>query len=198
METLELRWHGTGSPSGPHTNPEPTMHLAPRCTVFALGLVLLPALGHAQATRSSTHFNIAAGATLPTGTFSDVVDVGYHFTLGVGVQDRSSALGFRAEGTYNAFSAKGGGSDVHVAGLTANASYDLANVGTTGSKLYAIGGIGFYDTKVPGVSETDFGWNFGGGFRFPLSGFSAYLEARYHQVSNADAHFLPISFGLLF
>ncbi|HSQ31052.1 MAG TPA: hypothetical protein VLN49_14435 [Gemmatimonadaceae bacterium] len=174
------------------------MHFPLRSTVLAVALVSMPEFGHAQATHSSTHFNIAAGATLPTGTFSDAVDVGYHFTVGLGVQDRSSALGFRAEGTYNAFSAKSGGGDVHVAGLTANASYDLANMGTTGSKLYAIGGIGFYDTKVPGQSETDFGWNFGGGFRFPLSGFSAYLEARYHQVSNADAHLVPISFGLLF
>jgi hypothetical protein len=174
------------------------MNFALRSTVLAAGLALLPQLGHAQATRSSTHFNIAAGATLPTGTFSDAVDVGYHFTVGLGVQDRSSALGFRAEGTYNAFSAKGGGSDVHVAGVTANATYDLANTGTTGSKLYAIGGIGFYDTRVSGASETDFGWNLGGGFRFPLSGFSAYLEARYHQISNADAHLIPISFGLLF
>ena len=174
------------------------MHFALRATTFSIGLVLVPAFAHGQATRSATHFNIAAGATLPTGTFSDAVDVGYHFTVGLSVQDRSSALGFRAEGTYNAFSAKGGGGDVHVAGLTANASYDLANLSTTGRKLYAIGGIGFYDTRVFGVSETDFGWNFGGGFRFPLSGFSAYLEARYHQVSNADAHLVPISFGLLF
>ncbi len=180
------------------------MHLALRSSTIAIGLVLLPVFVHAQATRGSTHFNIAAGASLPTGTFSDGVDVGYHFTVGVGVQDRSSALGFRAEGTYNAFNAKAGGGDVRVAGLNANASYDLANVGATGSKLYAIGGIGFYDTRVSGFlgapahSESDFGWNVGGGFRFPLSGFSAYLEARYHQVSNADAHFVPISFGLLF
>jgi hypothetical protein len=180
------------------------MHFALRSATLTTAFVLLPAFAGAQATRGSTHFNIAAGATLPTGNFSDAVDVGYHFTVGVGMQDRSSALGFRAEGTFNAFSSKFEGGDVRVAGLTANATYDLANMGTTGSKLYAIGGVGLYDTRVSGFSgapahsESDFGWNVGGGFRFPLSGFSAYLEARYHQVSNADAHFVPISFGLLF
>ena len=36
------------------------------------------------------------------------------------------------------------------------------------------------------------------GFRWPLSGFAAYGEARYHFVTNSDARFVPISFGLQF
>lgn len=157
-----------------------------------------PALVSAQSTSSALHLNVAAGATLPTGTFSDAVDLGYHLTGGIGMQDRSSPLGFRGEVSYNGLSGKNGGGNFHITSFTANATYDLRNAGATGSKLYAIGGVGFYNTGAGGGSETDFGWNVGGGFQWPLSGFSAYLEARFHSVSNTDAHFIPISFGLRF
>lgn len=161
-------------------------------------LVFVPASARSQTSSGSMHFNIAAGATLPTGTFSDAVDLGYHITGGIGMQDRSSPLGFRGEVSYNGMSGKNGGGNFHITGFTANATYDLRNSGATGSKLYAIGGLGFYNTGAGGGSETDFGWNVGGGFQWPLSGFSAYLEARFHSVSNTDAHFIPISFGLRF
>lgn len=158
----------------------------------------VPAIASGQSTSSSLHFNVAAGATLPTGTFSDAVDVGYHLTGGIGMQDRSSPLGFRGEVSYNGMSGKNGGGSFHITSFTGNATYDLRNTGATGSKLYAIGGLGFYNTGDGGGSNTDFGWNVGGGFQWPLSGFSAYLEARFHSVSNRDAHFIPISFGLRF
>ena len=38
----------------------------------------------------------------------------------------------------------------------------------------------------------------GGGFRFPLTGFSAYVEARYHSINNTSIRFVPVSFGLVF
>ena len=44
----------------------------------------------------------------------------------------------------------------------------------------------------------NFGYNVGGGVRFALSGFSAYVEARYHSISNANVSFVPLVFGLQF
>ena len=175
------------------------MTLVIRSAAVAAILAAFAVSARAQSTSSAMHFNIAAGATLPTGTFSDAVDLGYHVTGGIGLQDRSSSLGFRGEVSYNGFSGKNGGSNGHVTGFTANFSYDLGSAGATASKLYMIGGVGFYNSGGEnGGSDTNFGWNVGGGFRFPLSGFSAYLEARFHSVSNTDIRYVPISFGLIF
>ena len=64
----------------------------------------------------------------------------------------------------------------------------------TGNSIYLIGGLGTYDTG----SHWDTGFNLGGGFRFPLTGFSAYIEARYHSVAGGDLKFVPVVFGLAF
>jgi hypothetical protein len=165
--------------------------------------VLSPTIARSQS--GDVHFNIAAGLTLPTGTFADRNDAGYHAIVGIGMTQRTSQLGLRAEGIYNEFNEKFSNGKSHAGGVTGNVTYDLMTHTTTQSNtIYLIGGLGFYSTReqVSGfnvASETNLGWNVGGGFRFPLSGFSAYLEARYHAVSNAgDIHFLPISFGLVF
>jgi hypothetical protein len=169
-----------------------------RDTLIASLFVALSASAGAQSSNSSAHFNIAAGLTLPTGTFSDAVDAGYHLTGGIGLRDRNTPLGFRGEVSYNGLSGKNGGDNFHITGFTGNVTYDLGSAGPSASTLYGIGGVGFYNTGGVGGSETDFGWNIGGGFRWPLSGFSAYLEARFHSVSTVEAHFIPISFGLVF
>lgn len=170
---------------------------------LAIVVGLAPSVTRAQS--GDVHFNVAAGITLPTGTFADRNDVGYHAIVGIGMTQRTSQLGFRAEGIYNEFNGKFGGGKTHAGGVTGNVTYDLmARTPTPSNSLYLIGGIGYYSAKqafasdVIRDSETRFGWNVGGGFRFPLSGFSAYLEARYHAVSTVEFHFLPISFGLMF
>jgi hypothetical protein len=172
------------------------MHIVLRTVALAAVLGSAPAMAGAQS--NTTHFNIAAGLTLPTGTFADGVDAGYHLTGGIGLKDRSSPLGFRGEVSYNGLSGKNGGGNFHITSFTANATYDLSRAGASSSTLYAIGGVGAYNSGGGGGSDTHFGWNVGGGFRWPLSGFSAYLEARFHAVSTTDAHFIPISFGLVF
>jgi hypothetical protein len=151
---------------------------------------------------NSTHFNLAAGVTLPTGTFGDRNDAGYNLIVGLGLKQRGSALGFRAEGIYNEFNEKGTDDKSHAGGVTGNVVYDLTtNNRSNTSSLYVIGGVGYYSTREPFLSsesQTNVGWNIGGGFEFPLTGFSAYVEARYHAVSNTDVRFIPISFGLVF
>jgi opacity protein-like surface antigen len=172
---------------------------------FTVGIVavgLIASAGFAEAQSNTTHFNVAAGLTLPTATFSDRNDAGYNIILGLGVKEHGSALGFRAEGIYNEFNEKNTNDKSHAGGITANAMYDLStNSRTNTSSLYVIGGVGYYNTREPffsGESQSNFGWNVGGGFEFPLTGFSAYVEARYHSISNTDVRFVPISFGLVF
>ena len=170
----------------------------------ALSLVaIIPAVVQAQST-NGVHFNIAAGASLPTGDLGNVVDVGYALAVGIGVRQPASPLGFRVEGSYNEWSFSDNvfrGAKTHVGGVSANATYDFMAPGTTrrgtssGNTLYGIGGLGVFGT---GNGGSNLGWNIGGGFKFPLSGFSAYFEARYHNVSSGDFSFVPITFGLEF
>jgi hypothetical protein len=169
-------------------------------SVVAAALLAVPMLASAQA--NTTHFNVAAGLTLPTGAFGDRNDAGYNVIIGLGMKQPGSSLGFRAEGIYNEFNEHGTSDKSHASGITGNAIYDLAAGSRNNtSSLYIIGGIGYYSTREPffsSESQTNIGWNVGGGFEFPLSGFSAYVEARYHTVSNTVVRFIPISFGLAF
>jgi hypothetical protein len=167
----------------------------------SLALAATPTLSAAQ---SSAHFNIAAGATIPTGDLSNFTDVGYNITGGIGMTPRGSQLSFRAEGFFNELGITDTDSKFRIAGVTANATYDFTPPSTTaGFVPYVIGGLGYYNTHDTGFDESDsnLGFNVGAGFKFPLSGFSAYVEARYHTVSNSNtesAHFIPIVFGLVF
>ncbi|HTE45913.1 MAG TPA: outer membrane beta-barrel protein [Gemmatimonadaceae bacterium] len=152
-------------------------------------------------------FSIAAGLTLPNGAFADRNDVGYNAIVGLGMMQPGSSLGFRAEGIYNEFNKKDIDGKSHAGGVTGNVVYNfIAPTSSQSNTAYAIGGIGYYSTREPFFSggfanppsRTDAGFNVGAGFRFPLSGFSAYAEARYHSVSGSAIRFLPISFGLVF
>jgi len=113
---------------------------------FAVGLA--PTIALAQS--GDVHVNVAAGLTLPTGTFADLNDAGYHAIIGIGMTQRTSQLGLRAEGIYNEFNAKFGDGKTHAGGVTGNVTYDLmARTPTPSNSLYLIGGIGFYSTKQP-------------------------------------------------
>ncbi|HEY4130595.1 MAG TPA: outer membrane beta-barrel protein [Gemmatimonadaceae bacterium] len=158
----------------------------------------------AAAQANPFHFNIAAGAAVPTGDLSDITNTGYNITGGLGLSLPLSPIGFRAEGFFNQFGFKDevGGGHFNVGGANANIIVGMPVPSIVGSSLYGIGGIGWYNTHDDAVdfSENNIGFNIGAGFKFPLTGFSAYVEARYHQVSNEgqDAKFFPIVFGLVF
>ena len=163
-----------------------------------LGIALAPAAALAQ---GNTHLNIAAGMSLPTGDFGDAHSVGYNVIGGIGSQSRTSALGFRIEGLFTEFEQEGTDRKSRVIGATANALYNLtAQNRSSANSLYIIGGVGYYNTRlVPFTSsQSNIGMNVGGGFQFPLTGFSAYIEARYHAISDQGVRFVPISFGLVF
>lgn len=185
------------------------MKVASGVLLVLMAAALAPSSATAQLGNGS-HVNIAAGASLPTSDFGNIVDVGFNVTAGLSVAQRGSPLGFRFEGMFNQFNISNQGNfnfsnpsnQIRVWGGTANATYDIpfSAVGT-GNTLYGIGGAGFAntsETQFQNSGQTNLTWNVGGGFRFPLSGFSAYVEARYHSINNTSVTFVPIVFGLVF
>jgi hypothetical protein len=172
--------------------------------LLAAGLVVAPTVAMAQ---NPFHFNIAAGAAIPTGDLGDGANVGYNFTVGVGVRPALSPLGFRVEGKYNNFGAKDcpanlSCDNLSLKGIDANVLYDFMPVTkTVGVSFYGIGGLGAFKASVSDVdSDTKLGWNIGAGLRIPLSGFSGYVEARFHQVqgNGGNVNWIPLTFGLVF
>jgi hypothetical protein len=185
--------------------------------VFALALCATSA--HAQST-NQFHLSLGGGLSVPTGDFGSSTDNGYNLVVGVSAHQPNQALGLRAEGFFNQFNSNEF-SDTHlqVGGITGNATYDFNLGSMSGGRrgrarnnadnggLYAIGGLGWYQAKVTTdnfgdlSSENHLGWNIGGGFRFPLSGFSAYIEARYNSMNlngGSTLSFVPITVGLVF
>jgi len=168
--------------------------------LLTAALVAGPSIAAAQ---NPLHFNIAAGAAIPTGDLSDGTAVGYNLTAGIGFRPPLFPLGFRVEGKYNSFGAKdcpvgidcGRG---EIKGVDGNLIYDFMPVTQmVGVSFYGIGGLGGFAV---GDGDTHMGWNIGAGLRLPLTGFSGYVEARYHQV-NANGFnysYIPIVFGLSF
>lgn len=173
------------------------------CSALSLLLILSASNAARAQGPTTTTFNAFGGLSATTGQFGDRNDAGYSLGLGFGMRQGLSPLAFRAEAAYNEFSQKFAGDKAHATGFTANAIYEFLTGPTNAFVPYAIGGIGYYSTREPdplfnGESQSNIGWNLGGGVRFPLSGFSVYAEARYHSISNAGVQFAPIVFGVVF
>lgn len=167
----------------------------------ALAVALLAFIPNAaRAQTSGSTFNVAGGYSLPTGDFSDFNDAGFALIGGLGVAPSGSPIHFRGEAFYNQFNHKSSNQTSRAGGFTANAVYDFAVSRGTPFTPYAIGGIGLYGTRIfdDVDSQWNAGWNLGLGLRFPLTGFSVYVEGRYHSVSSADVAFAPIVFGVTF
>jgi hypothetical protein len=167
----------------------------------------------ADAQLAGAHINLAAGGAIPSGDLGQVTNVGFNLTGGLSLSEPGLPIGIRLEGMFNQFNVSDQAAfafgappsdQIRVWGGNANAVFNIPLSGiTTGNNLYAIGGIGFAnvsETVNQDGGNTGFGWNIGGGFRFPLTGFSAYVEARYHSVSTngVNSTFTPIVFGLQF
>ena len=148
-----------------------------------------------------------AGVAFPTGDIANSVNTGYTIAITAGSKSTgANPLGFRAEGSFSEFGWQQQGFDIKhriVAGI-ANLTYDLMPSST--GALYGIGGVGIYgsyDNGSGGSSSTHTspGFNVGGGYRFALSGFSCYLEARYHYTSGGSIgndSYVPLTFGVQF
>ena len=160
-----------------------------------------PATAHAQ----GANFSVSGGFSLANGDFGARNDAGYAIGVGLGMAQAGSPLSFRVDGIYSEFNSKLFFDEkTQAGGVIASALYDFGVKGAAFTP-YAIGGVGLYSTKEPAITGTDegdtnVGWSLGAGIRVPLSGFSAYVESRYHSVSNAPGGvaFAPVVFGLRF
>jgi opacity protein-like surface antigen len=193
-------------------------------TAAVLGLVLTAAAApiSAQAIVSSpVRFGIMGGATIPLSDLSDEAKTGWNagalLTIGVPLVPVS----FRIDGQWHQL----GGKDIlfsddtrppdfRIIDGTANVVYTFGSALPT--KFYVIGGIGAYNERVKDrdtdvtASSTKFGLNAGVGFKFQLTGFATFIEARYHNVIHGTAigdvssdnakslQFIPITVGITF
>jgi hypothetical protein len=167
-------------------------------------LVVIASTSSAQSAKAVS-LGISAGAAIPVGDLADDYNTGYNGTVSLGFQSVGSPIGIRLDGMYNKLSDRGdriGGSlpDIRIMSANANLVYALPGVGI---RPYLIGGAGIYNYKqdVSGIdAENDFGLNGGIGAAFPLSGFTTFVEARYHHIFTEDyaTQFIPVTFGISF
>src|SRR3954465_3820517 len=133
--------------------------------VAAFALMAPIAMAQAQ-----IQFGVAAGASVPNGDFSDVVDMGYHLMATAGIHPPASPVGFRVDGMFNQFNVKSTlatDQSIRIMGLNANAL--PAMPGAVVLSPYAIGGVGMYNSKASGAGSTsssDMGVNIGAGVKF--------------------------------
>jgi opacity protein-like surface antigen len=170
-----------------------------RVAFVLTALFFSPALARAQG--AGTTYNLAGGWSLPTGSFGNFNDAGFALIGGLGFGAPGSPIRIRAEAAYNQFNHSSPSNESsRTGGFTGNAVYDFPMGPGAQFTPYGIGGLGFYGTRLFDNADTQWniGWNIGGGVKFPLSGFSVYVEARYHSVSSVDVGFAPIVFGVVF
>jgi hypothetical protein len=170
-------------------------------TVAALAVFALPLA--TTAAHAQMGYGVAAGLSAPMGDFGKLVDAGYHATGMLTFSAPLAPVGLRVEGSFNEFNYKSTilpGAKSRLLSATANAV--VSSPGILGP--YLIGGLGIYSASCSGAcsssSSSKVGFNGGGGFKFGLGGFSAFLEARYHYipVSGSSTSFIPVSFGVTF
>jgi Outer membrane protein beta-barrel domain len=170
-------------------------------STLAVSLLLVSASTADAQFASPIRFNVNAGAALPVGDLGDGLDMGFHVGAGLELRPAFSPVGLRFDGGFDRMGFEGGGGNLSIWSVTGNAV-----LSPMASPLYFIGGIGFYSTDLnvddgPDFdSETDFGFNLGAGFSLPLTGFSTFVEARWHNVNTEgeSSQFIPIVFGIRF
>ncbi len=180
----------------------------------------------AQAIVSSpVRFGIMGGATIPLSDLSNYNKTGWNAGALLSIGVPLVPVSFRVDGQWHQLKGKnvgqlagaGGSSqnaDLRIIDGTANVVYTFGAALPT--KFYLIGGAGIYNVRFKdptsdvSASGTKFGLNGGVGFKFQLTGFATFIEARYHNVihgsvvgdtngSNAKSlQFVPISVGITF
>ena len=171
--------------------------------LFVAGVTLLGSPVYAQSPKPVS-LDLAAGAAIPVGDFSDGYNTGFNGTVGLGLTSIGSPVGIRFEGMYNKFGGRddlvANQPDARIIAGTANLEYSLPGQGI---RPYLIGGVGYYGLKldIPNAESINkLGLNGGIGAVFPLSGFNTFVEARFHHVftENNATQFIPVVFGIQF
>lgn len=162
--------------------------------------VLCSLFGPAAYAQGNAALGVTFGATAPVSDYGNGKDLGYHLGLALDVRAPLTPIGFRADGMYHEL--KYSNSNATTSIWAATADLTINGHGAPGLTPYLLGGAGIYNVRRPAPlgesSLTNAGVNIGGGLRFGLTGFSAFVEARYHKVIDQDVRIIPITFGLLF
>jgi hypothetical protein len=152
---------------------------------------------------------IAGGVALPQGSFGDGVDAGWRGLVTLVVSSPMQPLGLRVDAAYDQFGFGGGaaaalrGGRQTVTSGTLNVTYRLPMTRSALSP-YVIGGLGAHHLACAGGATcggaTRFGWSAGLGTKLTGLHLRTFLEARFQAVSlgGSDAHYVPVTFGLLF
>lgn len=177
----------------------------------AAGLALMAATANAQSmapVAKPVSFGIAGGLSMPTGDFGDAVNTGYNISGLVQYKGPMWPVALRLEAQWQHF---GIDSDVIDAGVRslgalANVLYYIPSAGMV--KPYLTGGLGLLNFKVDDdacpadadCSSTKFGFDFGAGLEFQLSGMSTFVEANWQsiQTEGSATRMFPIRFGIKF
>jgi len=146
---------------------------------------------------------VFAGASIPTGAFSDFAASGWHIGALLQWSSPTAPIGVRADGAYHKFGDK---NDAGIFPSLLNATLDGTLTFSTSSTVrpYILAGGGVYSQRARDQdSQTKFGVNGGIGILVPLSGFSTMIEGRYHIIfdkteGTSNSAFIPISVGLMF
>lgn len=171
-----------------------------------------------MAVSSPVRFGITGGLTAPVGSSSDHTGTGWNAGALVNVGFPLLPLGFRVDAAWQQLPGTPlvtTNTKLRVIDGTLNATYSFG--GLSPVNFYFIGGLGVYNvrrevtnvfappagatyTTTTTASQTRFGLNGGIGFLFRLSGFSTFVEARYHDVftSGGSTEIVPVSVGIVF
>lgn len=160
-------------------------------------------------------FGLVGGYTYPSGSLSGVAESGWHAGAFVDVTPPATAIGIRLEGAWHALGDKhlpGSNGSPRVLAGTLDATYTV--LPRPALQPYVIGGIGEYSVRsdVPSLipcstgdcigvkTRSGFGFNAGFGVRLRATWFSAFVEARWHDIetSGTNTEMVPITVGLRF
>jgi outer membrane protein with beta-barrel domain len=179
---------------------------------LAASLLILGASSANAQFASPIRFNVHAGAALPTGDLAGNEDpftegfaeLGFRIGAGLELRPPLSPIGLRLDGAYDRMGVEDFDGAWTIWNLTLNAV-----AAPPVSPLYFIGGVGFYSVDLTGDDFADedatshVGFNIGAGLNLPLTGFSTFIEARWHRISSDEdwafnASYIPIVFGIRF
>jgi hypothetical protein len=134
---------------------------------------------------------------LPMGDLGDGLGPGLGAGAFAEVEPAGLPVAFRFDGQFAYFTGKKGRNSGNVLQATANAVFDFPSSSGGGkSPAFALGGIGLYRASGGGDSETNFGFNLGGGYNFRDAGYKPFLDGRVHFVDGNQ--YFAVSIGFRF
>jgi opacity protein-like surface antigen len=171
-------------------------------TVAALAMSVM---AFAPSADAQARFGIAAGLAVPTGEFADFAKSGFNIEGNLEFRPETMPFGLRADVFFNRFAidedATGIDGNFRAFGAALNALFQMAGVSATpylvvGPTITNVGGSA---DNVDIESETKIGAQAGVGVKFPLSGMTSRVEARYHTIFTDDdnTNLFLINFGIM-